>query len=198
MKKKLLEALQTKFEGVDAKILARIADNKANGITDEEQVPSIIDGISFQDVLTSYGDFRAGEASITAVNNYKKKQEAEKQEEPKEEEPKQEVPEWAQSLIDSNKALTDRLQAFEDGKKAETRQASVSAKAKEYGIPETVVSMLSIPEDADLDVYMKDAKQTFANLGMQGLTPPRSGADPKTEAEALAQAITNNTKELKK
>ncbi len=73
MKKKIFDALQTKFQGVDAQILDRIATKKAEGQTDENQIPTIVEGVSFQDVLTSYGDFRAGDASKTAVTNYEKK-----------------------------------------------------------------------------------------------------------------------------
>ena len=42
-------------------------------VTDETKVNSIVEGISFSDVLNSYGDFRAGDASKTAVSNYEKK-----------------------------------------------------------------------------------------------------------------------------
>ena len=38
-----------------------------------DRVNSIVEGISFSDVLNSYGDFRAGDASKTAVSNYEKK-----------------------------------------------------------------------------------------------------------------------------
>ncbi len=56
----ILAGLQTKFTGVDAAILTRIATKKAEGVTDETKVNSIVEGISFSDVLNSYGDFRAG------------------------------------------------------------------------------------------------------------------------------------------
>ena len=69
----ILAGLQTKFTGVDTAILTRIATKKAEGITDETKVNSIVEGISFSDVLNSYGDFRAGDASKTAVSNYEKK-----------------------------------------------------------------------------------------------------------------------------
>ena len=65
--------LQTKFPGVDAAILTRIATKKAEGVTDASQVPTIVEGVGFSDVLNSYGDFRAGDASKTAVTNYEKK-----------------------------------------------------------------------------------------------------------------------------
>ena len=66
----ILAGLQQKFAGVDTAILTRIATKKAEGVTDETKVNSIVEGISFSDVLNSYGDFRAGDASKTAVTNY--------------------------------------------------------------------------------------------------------------------------------
>ena len=69
----ILAGLQQKFAGVDTAILTRIATKKAEGVTDETKVNSIIEGINFSDVLNSYGDFRAGDASKTAVSNYEKK-----------------------------------------------------------------------------------------------------------------------------
>lgn len=69
----ILAGLQQKFTGVDTAILTRIATKKAEGVTDETKVNSIVEGISFSDVLNSYGDFRAGDASKTAVSNYEKK-----------------------------------------------------------------------------------------------------------------------------
>lgn len=49
----ILAGLQTKFTGVDTAILTRIATKKAEGITDETKVNSIVEGISFSDVLNS-------------------------------------------------------------------------------------------------------------------------------------------------
>ena len=69
----ILAGLQQKFAGVDTAILTRIATKKAEGVTDETKVNSIVEGIGFSDVLNSYGDFRAGDASKTAVSNYEKK-----------------------------------------------------------------------------------------------------------------------------
>ena len=45
----ILAGLQTKFTGVDTAILTRIATKKAEGITDETKVNSIVEGISFSD-----------------------------------------------------------------------------------------------------------------------------------------------------
>ena len=56
----ILAGLQQKFAGVDTATLTRIATKKAEGVTDETKVTSIVEGISFQDVMQNYGDFRAG------------------------------------------------------------------------------------------------------------------------------------------
>ena len=115
----ILAGLQQKFTGVDTAILTRIATKKAEGVTDETKVNSIVEGISFSDVLNSYGDFRAGDASKTAVSNYEKKHNL-KDGKPiettttiKTEENKDDVPAWAQALIDSNNSLSDKLTQFE-------------------------------------------------------------------------------------
>ena len=70
MKKKLLDALKTKFVGIDEAVLDRIATKKAENVTDESQITAIVDGITIQDVVKSYGDYRANEAASTSVSNY--------------------------------------------------------------------------------------------------------------------------------
>ena len=75
MKKKLIDALATKFPGVDAKDLGRIADNlvRTKTLATDEDVNSAVEEVTFADILKSYGDSRAAEASKTAVSNYEKK-----------------------------------------------------------------------------------------------------------------------------
>lgn len=197
----ILAGLQQKFAGADTATLTRIAAKKAEGVTDENQVQSIVEGISFQDVLQSYGDFRAGNATKTAVMNYEKQHNIKdgkpivtQQEPPKPVEEK--IPEWAKSLIDSNKALSEKLASYEAKSAAQLRQENILSKAKEYGIPENLVSMLKISDDADLDVYMKDAKQTFANMGFQGVNPPPAGNSEEQNSADIAKLINEGTKEI--
>lgn len=73
MRKEILDALTTKFAGVSATILGRIADKLVKTATTAEQVKTAVDGVTFQQVLESYGDSRATEATQTAVANYEKK-----------------------------------------------------------------------------------------------------------------------------
>lgn len=73
MKKTILDALKAKFVGVSEAILSRIADKLAKTVTTAEQVAPAVEGVTFQQVLESYGDSRATEAQQTAVSNYEKK-----------------------------------------------------------------------------------------------------------------------------
>ena len=204
----ILAGLQQKFTGVDTAVLARIASKKAEGVTDETKVNSIIEGISFSDVLNSYGDFRANTAVTSAVSNYEKKHGL-KDGNPIEtttttttqQQTATEQPDMATIIANAvsaaMKPLSDKLTQFETEKAQATRQEQILAKAKEYGIPETFAKRYAIPEDADLDTYFKDAKQEFANIGFSGVTPPES-AETKIEKEneSIASMISEGTKEI--
>lgn len=73
MKDKIFNALKVKFEGLEDSILLRIAGKKAEGVTDEAKITTIVDGITLQDVVKSYGDYRANEANISSIRNYEEK-----------------------------------------------------------------------------------------------------------------------------
>lgn len=141
MKQKILEALKAKFVGVSDAILNRVADKLAKTVTSEEQVATAVEGTTFQQVLESYGDSRATEAQQTAVKNYEakyglkdgNKTEPQQQQVQQTTEQKQDPtggeqqPAWVQALIESNKKLSDRLDAMEAGKTAETRKQKLNA-----------------------------------------------------------------------
>lgn len=205
IQEQILAGLQQKFPGVDTAILTRIANKKAEGVTDETKVNSIVEGISFSDVLNSYGDFRAGDASKTAVTNYEKKHnlkdgkpiEEQTSKLESKEEKHEDIPAWAQALIDSNKSLSDKLTQFETEKVQATRSQQILAKAKEYGIPENYAKRCAIKDDEDLDVYFKDLKQEFANDGFNGVTPPESAEQKiEKENESIASMISEGTKTI--
>ena len=203
----ILAALQTKFPGVESAILTRIANKKGEGVTDENAVNSIVEGITFQDVLTSYGDFRAGDARLSAIRGYEKQHNLKDGKPIENPRPKpqpqpnpQEQPDIdaiVKAAVDNAvKPYADKLAQFEAERNQATRAQQISAKAKEYGIPESLVSILSIKEDADLDAFMKDAKQTFINAGLSEVKPPEQGGSPKTENEEIAGMISARTKEI--
>ncbi len=201
----ILAALQQKFSGVDTAILSRIANKKGEGVTDESKVNSIVEGIGFQDVLNSYGDFRADGAASTAVKNYERKHNL-KDGKPVDEPtptptPPKEPQDIAKLIAEAVSAavspLSDKLTQFEAAKAKETRGEQILAKAKEYGIPDTIAKRYAIPDDADLDSYFKDAKQELANAGFNGIPSPES-SDAKIEKEnaSIAKMINEETKSI--
>lgn len=203
----ILAALQQKFSGVDTAILSRIANKKGEGVTDEGKVNSIVEGIGFQDVLNSYGDFRADGAASTAVKNYERKynlKDGKAVDEPKPtptpaptNEPQDIAKLIAEAVSAAVSPLSDKLTQFEAAKARETRGEQILAKAKEYGIPDTIAKRYAIPDDADLDSYFKDAKQELANAGFNGIPSPES-SDAKIEKEnaSIAKMINEETKSI--
>ncbi|WP_308573952.1 hypothetical protein [uncultured Prevotella sp.] len=204
----ILAGLRTKFQGADDATLQRMASKKAEGVTDESKVNSIVEGISFQDVLTSYGDYRADGAQKTAVANYEKKhniKDGKPIEEPKPQDPQptptpqttEQVPAWAQSLIDSNKTLSEKLAAMDAKTKADERNQQIAAVAKSFGIPEYVYKGKQIADDVDLNQYFTDVKQEMQNGGFQFAKSPEEGNhEHKSEISSIAEQINKGTQEI--
>ena len=204
----ILAGLKTKFQGVEDATLQRMASKKAEGVTDESKVNSIVEGISFQDVLTSYGDYRADGAQKTAVSNYEKKhniKDGKPIEEPKPQDPlptptpqtTEQVPSWAQSLIDSNKTLSEKLAAMDAKTKVDERNQQIADVAKSFGIPEFAYKGKQIADDADLNKYFTDLKQEMQNSGFQfAKTPEEGNHEHKTEVSSIAEQINKGTQEI--
>ena len=204
----ILAGLRTKFQGADDATLQRMASKKAEGVTDESKVNSIVEGISFQDVLTSYGDYRADGAQKTAISNYEKKhniKDGKPIEEPKPQDPlptptpqtTEQVPAWAQSLIDSNKTLSEKLAAMDAKTKADERNQQIAAVAKSFGIPEYVYKGKQIADDVDLNQYFTDVKQEMQNGGFHFAKSPEEGNhEHKSEISSIAEQINKGTQEI--
>ncbi len=137
MKTLLLNALKTKFAGVSDAILDRVATKLAQTVTTAEQVQTAVDGVTFQQVLESYGDSRATQAQQTAVHNYETKYGLKdgvkidgsgggSTEQTPPTGGAETVPAWAQQLIDSNKTLTERLNKMDGERTTETRRQQIS------------------------------------------------------------------------
>lgn len=139
MREQILKALKAKFQGVNAHILGRIADMLAKTVTTEDQVQPAVDGVSqgLIDAMEAYGDSRATEAQKTAVQNYEAKHGlkdgAKVAEEKSAEQPApkpaadETAPDWAKALIESNKALAERLNRMEAERAAAGRKQQLSA-----------------------------------------------------------------------
>ena len=206
----ILAGLKTKFNGVEDAILQRIASKKSEGVTDEGKVNSIVEGISFQDVLTSYGDYRADGAQKTAIKNYEQKyniKDGKAIEEPKPSVTQTPTPavkeqqdlasQIAAALGTALKPLSDRLDAMDAQKKADIRSRQIDDVAKSFGIPEFAYKGKQIADDADLNKYFTDLKQEMQNSGFQFVKSPEEGShEQKSEINAIAEQINKGTEKI--
>lgn len=136
MQQQILDALKPKFEGVSENILSRVAKKLAETVTKPEDVAAAVAGVTFQQVLESYGDSRATDATKTAVLNYEKKYGIKDGKavitEPEPEPKKQTeggadpIPDWAKALIDSNKQLSERLRQIDTERTTASRKQQLA------------------------------------------------------------------------
>lgn len=206
----ILAGLKTKFPGVEDATLQRISSKKAEGVTDESKVNSIVEGIGFQDVLNSYGDYRADGAQKTAITNYEKKhniKDGKSIEEPKadipnpdplkQSEPQDLAAQIAAALGTALKPLADRMDAMDAKKKADARSQQIDAVAKSFGIPEFAYKGKTIADDADVNSYFTELKQEMQNSGFQFAKAPDEGDhEHKSEVSSIAEQIEKGTKDI--
>lgn len=176
MKTKILDALKAKFEGVSEAILSRVADKLAKTTQAEEDVATAVEGVTFQQVLESYGDSRATEASKTAIKNYeaqlnKKKDDTKKQEEGAKQDDN-DVPEWAKGFIEANKKLTEELAALKGEKVANSRKTALDGVISQLPAEfktryERDFARLSFKDDDDFNAWLEDAKKDVEGINMK-------------------------------
>lgn len=210
---KLLAEMHTKFPGADEPTLIRIATKKSEGVTDESKVKTIADGITWSEVMKSFGDARANQAQSSAIETYEKKyslkggkpvktpQEPKPAEEPKPDDPKpaDDTPAWAKQLIASNKDLADRLSSVEKGRAQETWQERINTAAGKVGISKDMLGLIApgIPKDANIEEYLQNAKQTVINSGYSPTPSPQPAEEQhEKESEGLAKMINDKTAEM--
>ena len=143
MKQLILNALKTKYQGVSESILDRIAEKLAKTVTSADQVQTAVDGVTFQQVLESYGDSRATQAQQTAVHNYEQKyglkdgvklETQQQQQQNGGQEPTvqqnggagaNEIPAWAKAIIDTNNTIVDRMNKLDEDRITATRRQQI-------------------------------------------------------------------------
>ena len=190
----LLALLKTKFVGVADAILEKIATKKGANITDE-QVNSTAEGITFQNIIDSHADSRVSEATASAVANYEKKHglkdgktvKEDKQEEKKELE--NDTPEWAKALIESNKAMQDKIATMEGEKVVSSRKAQLleafegtnDAFKSRY---QKDFERMNFKDDEDFKAWLEEAKTDAVNFKQQDINDTVAGKrDYKEKSE---------------
>lgn len=220
MKKEIFEGLKTKFEGVQDAILNRMAEKLAKTVTDAEGVATAVAGVTYQQLLESYGDSRATEATQTAITNYEKKHNLkdgakvdERQEggaEPGKAgtnpPPGDEVPAWAKSVIEVTTKLANDIAEIKGEKVVNTR-TSLFTKAVETA-PEKIrdrytkdFNRMSFKDDEEFNAWLQEVQTDiieFVNdLSVSGVTfsspkKPTGAGDEKPSAEVQARVDKRN------
>lgn len=180
MKKQIFEALKTKFPGVQDAILNRIADKLAKTVTKEEEVATSVEGVTFQQVLESYGDSRATEAQQTAVSTYEKKYNIkdgkpvedptqQQQQQQQQQNQQEEAPAWAKETLNTIKLLNERLEKIEGDKTTTTRKTHFDDAVK--SLPEKLraryekdFSKMSFKDDDEFEAYIADLKTDVVEI----------------------------------
>lgn len=167
-------------------------------VTEESQIETAISGV--EGLLKAFQgevDFVRNEKSglQKQIDELKNKYEGKPKEEEKEE--KDDVPAWAQALIDANKSISKKLAGYEQERKLSQRMTQISSAAKKHGIPDFMLKDRNIPENTDLDTYMKDVKQEMTNAGLQfSRTPETAEQQRERETSEFAKMIENDTKQI--
>ena len=195
MKKKIFEALATKFEGVDAKVLDRIAEKLSKTVKEEEEVQTAVDGVTFQSILESYADSRVNEAVNTAVVNYEKKyglkegKPLKKEEDPDPnkkpaEPPTEEIPAYIKALMEQNKQLAEQISAINSERQVTSRKKTLqemlkNAPQKLRERYEKDFERLSFKDDEDFKSWVDEVSPEVQSLTedfnkrISTITPPK-------------------------
>ena len=162
-------------------------------------------GVTFQQVLESYGDSRATEAQQSAVSNYEKKHNLkdgkpiEKQEPPKPTPPTggEDVPAWAKELIESNKKAYEEINRLKAERTTETRQAQLSKLTEK--LPEPIrkaYGRISVDNmtDEDFTALLNDVNGETEAIS-QTLNTPRGGSGRPFVAAGAGDRLTKAQEE---
>ncbi len=202
MRKEILNQLKTRFYkyGLSDSVLEKIAAWLEPSVKEEKDIETAISGV--EPVLSL---FQSGEdahkqekLSLEARIKELEKQVPKKQEGEDDDDDKPLTKKDILNIVtEAMKPVKESLDTRAAEDKAAKRRADILAKAKEYKIPEAVAELLAVPDDADLDTFMKDKKQVLADNGFSAVEPPKSAEQVvKTENASIAEMISNGTKAI--
>lgn len=183
LRKFILDALRKKFDGVDEKVLNRIARNATKTVKSEDEATQFVEDYTIQQVIDSYSDSRVTES----ISSYEKKHglkdgkpvdaddntddaDKDKKNEPdkdqkdnkdKDGKDKDEMPAWARALIDGQTRLNERLDGIEKGKQADVRKSKFldtikDAPDKFRERAEKAFGRYTFKDDDDFNSYLEE------------------------------------------
>lgn len=216
MYKTIIEALQQKFPGVDAKVLEPVARKLAKSATKEEDVPTLVEGVTFQQVTESYSDFRVTQAVATAsaraVSDYEEKfglkdgKRKDDQKPAEKNEGKAEESELAKALAERLSAVEKRFAEQDAASKQKGFLTSIASILKEKGVRESffmpIISGRTF-EDEDaakafaetVEQSYRDDEQAVANAAHSGSRKPDK-AQGDGDEDPLLKAVQEKTDKM--
>lgn len=185
LRKFILDALKKKFEGVDEKVLNRIARKAAQTVKSEDEATQFVEDYTIQQVIDSNSDSRVTEA----LASYEKKhglkdgkpangdgntedpegeeKDPDKKDQKDEKDPdkdgkgKDDMPSWAKALIDGQTRLNERLDGIEKGKQADVRKSKFMETIKDAPDKfreraEKSYNRCTFKDDEDFNSYLEE------------------------------------------
>lgn len=216
MKDKLLQALKTKFNGVNANVLNRIADYLSKTVQTDEEVTTAVEGVTqeYINMIVAYGDSRATESQKTAVQNYENKyglkdgvkvnQQPTGETKPNSTEQQTDaVAEALQQLIEQNRKLTERLDRMDGERTAASRKSEfesiisrlpdINRKAYER------ISLETLSDDEFTNLKSEVAGEVDAIMQSEGAKgavfgTPKTGASRRHQPASVKEATDDEAK----
>ena len=225
MFKQILEALQRKFPGVEAKWLEPMARQLAKETTKEEEVQAKVDAVTTSQVMETYSDFRVNQAVQTAsqkaVTDYETKHNLKdgkpvnaggtsgNQTQPANEQPKnEEEPAWAKKLAERLDIIEKRETEKSEAEKQQGFGSILVNLLKEKGVRESfyqpIISGRSFKDEDEVKAFaetvdksFKDDEQAVANANHSGnRQPDKSGSGGSGDEDPLLKAAQEKTEQL--
>lgn len=200
MKQEILKALKNKYAhlGLGSEALDGVASVLEKTINSNDDIETAVSGVEgMLKVMQSNADRARTEYNTLKAkhDDIEKKLKESAPSQPPKEEPKPFDAEAFKAEI-LEQIRTERENAMSIEQKAAQRKADITAKAKEYGIPEKLIGNFAIADDANLDDYFKGIKQGLADAGFEYSEPPVSGGGVRTDGEGIANLIKKGTEDI--
>lgn len=204
-KGKVLAAIETKFKGksLTKNFKENIAAKWAEKIEKDDEIDAYIE--DREDLIleaSAEADRRAVAAAKKAKEEAAEAVNPEKEKKPEEVKVDDDTPAWAKALIDQNKALSDKINAFEQAGKAKTIAEKFASDDRVKGIPEFIRKGYTPASDDDYETKvteLSEAYKTFVDqnkLQSYANDKPNGSTDKTTAATVKDEATDDEVKEL--
>lgn len=186
MKEKILAFLVARLVGIQKSYLEGVADIYARTITEENQIEQTFnEGVlnllkhSAQHAQAE-GDRRANESVQTAITNYEKKHSIKDGKPVKQNDQSgggnpnpqkkdnDDTPEWAKAIIESNKALSEKIVALEQEKSKQDKILKAQIALKSSKLPENLkqkwANRINVESETSIEDQVKELETEFNEL----------------------------------